>query len=296
MYKFINLCVVLIISICCNLSLATDWYSVGSTSFGNDEIDVDTISLLNGYVHYTKKITYQRADGPLVKTFEVYVDCSRKLRSERNMDDFRSVYSGTLIGDETNYACSQNALKELEQYRSGFANANSVSELNELIEKYASNDPDKLIPLAKKKLILAEKREAAETKARELQTYRDSFKNARSSIDFNNFINTYYGKDPDKLIPKAEKMKSAALIREFSQERQEAERQRREGEYRREHACDHIYVGKVVNAPITGLVTLFGIKSQKAIVLGVSNRNGVATVRSVDNSGMTGELSCGSLQ
>lgn len=182
--------------------------------------------------------------------------------------------------------------KIIEQSKTEFEASVSSSELKSFIATYEGNDPGELIPSAKKKLVLAEKREAAEARARELQAYRDAFRSAQSSSSLDSFISSYRGNDPDKLIPKAEAKKRVALV----QERKEAERQRREDEYRREHACDHLYVGKVVNAPVTGLVSLFGIKSEKAIVLGFSNRNGVATVRSVDNSSMVGEVSCDSLQ
>ena len=139
------------------------------------------------------------------------------------------------------------------------------------------NDPDNLIPQAE---------------AKKLQIYRDAFKNAYSSNELDNFINTYRKNDPDKLVPKAEAKKRTAL----AQERKEAERQRRADAYRHEHACDDFYVGKVVNAPITGFFNLFGKKSEQAIIIGISNRNKVVTVRSVNDSNMIGELSCEYLQ
>lgn len=198
------------------------------------------------------------------------------------------------------------ALALKEEYLPSFQNTKSSGDLENFISTYRDNDPDNLIPKAEvmKQAALkreaaevaaaaaAAKREVAEARARELQIYRDAFKNAHSSSDLDSFVSSYRGKDPDKLIPKAEAKKRVAL----AQERKVAERQRREDEYRRSHACDNLYAGKVVNAPVSGLVNFFGIKSEKAIILGVSSRNGVATVRSVDNSSMVGELSCESLQ
>lgn len=126
--------------------------------------------------------------------------------------------------------------RELQQYREAFKNAHSSSELSTFISTYSSDDPDKLVPLANKKLVTAQKREAAEArsrelreaaeaKARELHQYREAFKNARSSSDFDTFIQTYQGKDPDRLIAKAKKMKAAAEKREAA-ERAEAERRK----------------------------------------------------------------------
>lgn len=91
----------------------------------------------------------------------------------------------------------------------------------------------------------------------------------------------------------AEKQKKAAALKREAAEREEA---RRQEEYRQAHQCDHLYVGKVVQAPVTGLVNMFGIKSEQAIVIGISNRHGVATVKSTSNSSMIGELSCSQLK
>ena len=84
--------------------------------------------------------------------------------------------------------------------------------------------------------------------------------------------------------------------KEAEAKRREAEKKQIEESRRIERACDDLYVGKVVSAPLTGLVTLFGVKSEKAIVLGISHKNKVATVRAVNDSRMVGEVSCSSLQ
>lgn len=76
-------------------------------------------------------------------------------------------------------------------------------------------------------------------------------------------------------------------------QRQQEDERRRQEEAR--HArCDHLYVGKVVDAPTQSW--LFGSGNEKALVLGFSSSNGVATVRSVNNSNMVGEVPCWSLK
>lgn len=61
-------------------------------------------------------------------------------------------------------------------------------------------------------------------------------------------------------------------------------------------ACDSLYAGKKVKAPLQGLVTLFGVKTEDAIVVGFSRDAGVATVRSINNSQMVGEVPCETLR
>lgn len=61
-------------------------------------------------------------------------------------------------------------------------------------------------------------------------------------------------------------------------------------------ACDRLYAGKKVKASVSGLVNLFGIKSEDAIVVGFSREDGVATVQSINNSQMIGEVPCDELQ
>lgn len=117
-------------------------------------------------------------------------------------------------------------LAELSEYRGIFKNARSSSEFDSFIIVYRGNDPDNLIPKAEAKKQAAIKRETAEARVRELAPYRDAFKNAQSSSDFDNFISTYRKSDPDKLIPKAEAKKRVAL----AQERQQAERERQQWE------------------------------------------------------------------
>jgi len=221
--------------------------------------------------------------------------------SSRTHDFYvRLVRAGQVLGGEaalefTNEPAEIAAKKKVRQlqiYRDTFKKAYSSNEFDSFITAYRNDDPDNLIPQAEAKKQAAIKREAAEEKSRQLQIYRDAFKSAYSSSDLDNFISTYRKNDPDKLIPKAEAKKRAAL----AQEHKEAERQRRADAYRREHACDDLYVGKVVNAPVTGLVTLFGKKSERAIIIGISHRNKVITVRSVSDSNMIGEISCDSLQ
>lgn len=164
----------------------------------------------------------------------------------------------------------------LQEYRNSYTNARTAADFEKFISDYQANDPDRLIPGAKKKLAEAKKREAAEAKAKVLQQYRESFKNARSSDDFDTFIKTYTGKDPDKLIPKAKQMKAAAEKRE-RQERAEAERRE---QHRREHACDHLYAGKPVTVHYTHN-GFFGSSNNyaKAVIVGISNAQGIASAK-----------------
>lgn len=74
----------------------------------------------------------------------------------------------------------------------------------------------------------------------------------------------------------------------------EAERERERQEEARRSRCEHLYVGKVVEAPTKSW--LFGSGSEQAIVLGFSSSNGVATVKSTSNSSMVGEVPCWSLK
>ncbi len=73
-----------------------------------------------------------------------------------------------------------------------------------------------------------------------------------------------------------------------------AERERERQEEARRHRCGHLYTGKVVKAPTKSW--LFGSGNEQAIVLGFSASDGVATVRSTQNSNMVGEVPCWSLQ
>jgi len=84
-----------------------------------------------------------------------------------------------------------------------------------------------------------------------------------------------------------------------------ADGKRQEGEWQNnklvsqvhnKHACDRLYAGKKVKASVSGLVNLFGIKNEDAIIIGLSKENGVATVQSINNSQMIGEVPCDELQ
>lgn len=80
---------------------------------------------------------------------------------------------------------------------------------------------------------------------------------------------------------------------------------RREGEWQNDklvaqvhnkRACDRLYAGKKVKATVSGLVNLFGITNEDAIIIGLSKEEGVATVQSLNNSQMIGEVHCDELQ
>lgn len=152
---------------------------------------------------------------------------------------FASGYVGSNLRSDSNYVRLVRAASILDvdafkaslafviaQYKNTLDSSISSSELKSFIATYEKNDPHGLLPAVKKKLFLAEKREAAEARARELQAYRDAFQNAQSSSSLDGFISSYRGNDPDKLIPKAEAKKRAAL----AQERQQAERERQQAE------------------------------------------------------------------
>lgn len=62
------------------------------------------------------------------------------------------------------------------------------------------------------------------------------------------------------------------------------------------HACDNLYAGQKVNAPIHGLATLFGQTTESSIVLGFSRETGLVTIRSINNSQMVGEVYCDELR
>lgn len=174
-------------------------------------------------------------------------------------------------------------LKFHEEFKNLKSSREFVNFINTIIT-YRNNDLDNLIPQAEAKRQAAIKRETAEEKANKLQIYRDAFENAYSSSDLDNFISTYRTNDPDKLIPKAEAKKRSAL----AQERKEAERQRRADAYRREHACDDLYVGKVFSAK----GGFFGI-TQEYEVVGFSARSSMATIKS--SNGYRQEVSCSSI-
>lgn len=289
---------------------------VWSTTVGADvckvnHIQVDAVNQTDSYTEdrkYCKNASGQWAiSGTMNRKYsdplKQYRYAFESSMISSDLKSFIDAYEGNDPDGLIPLAKEKLILAEQSECRDSFKKAQSSSDLANFIITCRENDPDKLIPKAeamkqaalKREAAQASelaKREAAEARARELQIYRDAFRNAQSSSDLDSFASTYRGKDPDKLIPKAEAKKRVAL----AQERKVAERQRREDEYRRSHACDNLYAGKVVNAPVSGLVNFFGIKSEKAIILGVSSRNGVATVRSVDNSSMVGELSCESLQ
>jgi hypothetical protein len=86
--------------------------------------------------------------------------------------------------------------------------------------------------------------------------------------------------------------------REEREERQRAENERREAEYRRTHACDNLYQGKKVSVSKELGSILFisaGTAYYDAIVLGISNGSGQATVRTT-HDGKTHEVSCDRMQ
>lgn len=130
-----------------------------------------------------------------------------------------------------NKAAKENLARLEQQYRAAFNKASSLTEIEQFISAYEGIDIDNLIPQARNKL--AESR---------LQEYRNAFKEAFYASEFEQFITTYQGKDPDKLIPKARQLMAAAIKRDKA----DSERLRKENEYQRAHACDHLYSGKAV--------------------------------------------------
>jgi chemotaxis protein histidine kinase CheA len=269
----------------------------------------------NAYTLLDKAYKRQRTKDPKAIARQLYIDFFTNIKTDIDRSNFIKLYKnndpdGLVAKAELGLSESQKReaaearTRELQQYRDSFKNAHSSSDFSTFISTYYSDDPDKLVPMAKKKLASAQKREAtearqrelreaAEAKARELQQYRDAFKNARSSSDFDTFIQTYQGKDPDRLIAKAKKMKANAERREAA-ERAEAERRE---QYRREHQCDHLYQGKKVTVYVKGAYTTCWGSDYEAIVLGFGN--GKATVkfnRSNICTGETGEFSCNELR
>jgi hypothetical protein len=178
--------------------------------------------------------------------------------------------------------------KQLQDYRESFQKAQSSDDLANFISTYRENDPDKLIPKAEVMKQAALKREPIEARARELQAYRDAFKNAQSSSDFDQFISTYRGKDPDKLVVKAEAKKKVAL----AQERKEAERQQaryeqeqHEQERHEAEACGRLYIGKAVqwDGQTCGLFSCDDIMIH-GVIVGIGR--GVATAKNLDTGNL----------
>lgn len=101
-----------------------------------------------------------------------------------------------------------------QQYRDAFSTATSSADFRSFIDKYSANDPDGLVSLARTKMETARQQEIAAEKARKLRQYREDFAKATTSFDYDKFIETYAGDDPDNLITKAKSQQANALRQE----------------------------------------------------------------------------------
>lgn len=95
------------------------------------------------------------------------------------------------------------AEKSRKDYLAAYANATTLSLLNDFESRYRGNDPDSLIEK------LAPRRNELQYKQ-----YRDDFSNAKTSGELSRFISAYERDDRDRLIPEAKKRYSAALVSE----------------------------------------------------------------------------------
>jgi hypothetical protein len=107
---------------------------------------------------------------------------------------------------------------EAKQYQDRFADAISSSDLQSFISAHELNDPDTLVPEAKRRLEVALKTERA-------KQYQDRFAAAKSSAELQSFIAAYGENDPDSLVPQAQKLLATVLkIEEAKQIKADRER------------------------------------------------------------------------
>lgn len=110
-------------------------------------------------------------------------------------------------------------------YKSEFSTAKTRSEIETYIEKYSSNDPDKLVDEARKKL-----------KKLKYNTYRQSYAKAKdtaSITEWDFFIVLYNDYDPDHLVPRAKAFRDKmyeqeSRRRQLDQKAAEAQEMRRQ--------------------------------------------------------------------
>ncbi|SFM95271.1 hypothetical protein SAMN05660284_00088 [Formivibrio citricus] len=234
-----------------------------------------------------------------------YVGKERSNKGKWKMEEGFSYFEerGIFKNNAFIMACeNKNACEDMvrEPYRAEFRNAASSSELNGFIEKYKDNDPDGLVPQARKKIPAAQKYEreqerlAAIKRAKEeREAYRTAFKNASSSSDLSAFVERYKNNDPEKLVPKARQKISAAQKRE----RDQSAKQEREYAARLAQECGRLYPGKLVSWTAKmcegRVLGLFGggCYDEKFQGIIVGGGKGIATAKITKPSHKSGEYS-----
>ncbi|SFN03478.1 Protein of unknown function [Formivibrio citricus] len=170
--------------------------------------------------------------GLVVYNKRSYTGAVRLVRAEQYLGSLgKSGRRGNALAEKKQEAAKR-AQEEREAYRVAFKNASSSGDLSAFVERYKTNDPEKLVPKARQKIPTAQKQEAAKRTQEEREAYRAAFKNASSSSDLSAFVDRYKNNDPEKLVPKARLKIPAAQKREREQSaRQVRETRQTEPDY-----------------------------------------------------------------